>query len=99
MNTRGSILGLKRSEREAGHSLPGSAEVNNASSYTFTPRISLEGLALNKAYRSKNLHSISKNGYVMFAGWRTSDTENNLTIDVLEEKKRLLDGHSHEAIN
>jgi len=37
MGNRGSFLGVKRPGREADHSPPSSAEINNAWSYTSTP--------------------------------------------------------------
>jgi hypothetical protein len=40
-------LGVKRPGREANHSLPSSAEVKNAWSYTFTPPIRLHGVVLS----------------------------------------------------
>jgi hypothetical protein len=40
-------LGVKRSEREADHSPPSSAEVKNASSYTSTPPIRIHGMVLS----------------------------------------------------
>jgi hypothetical protein len=40
-------LGVKRSGREANHTLPSSAEVNNAWSYTSTPTIRLHGVLLS----------------------------------------------------
>jgi hypothetical protein len=47
MVTRGSFLGLKRPGREADHSLPSSAEVKNAWSYTSTPPIRRHSLVLS----------------------------------------------------
>jgi hypothetical protein len=40
------MSGVKRPGREADHSSPSSAEVNNAWSYTFTPSIHLSGAVL-----------------------------------------------------
>jgi hypothetical protein len=40
-------LGVKRPRREADHSLPSSAEVNNALSFTSTPPVRLHGVVLS----------------------------------------------------
>jgi hypothetical protein len=45
-------LEVKRSGRKADHSLPSSAEVKNAWSYTFTPPIHLHGMALGQKKRT-----------------------------------------------
>jgi hypothetical protein len=45
--TRGSFPGVKRPVREADHSLPSSAEVKNAWSYTSTLPIRLHGVVLS----------------------------------------------------
>jgi hypothetical protein len=47
MGTRGSFLGDKAAEREAGHSLPSSTEVKNAWSYTSILPIRLYGVVFS----------------------------------------------------
>jgi len=47
IGTRVSFPGVKRQVREANHSLPTSAEIKNAWSYTSTPPIHLLGIVLS----------------------------------------------------
>jgi hypothetical protein len=47
MGSRGCFLGVKRPGREADHSTPSSAEVNNAWSYASIPSIRLHGVMLS----------------------------------------------------
>jgi hypothetical protein len=49
IGTCGSFPGVKWQGRETDHSLPSSAEVKNAWSYTSTPPICLHGVELSKA--------------------------------------------------
>jgi hypothetical protein len=56
VHTEAISLGVKRSGREARHSLPSSAEAKNAWNYTSTPKIRLHGVVLRhgKNFISEN---------------------------------------------
>jgi hypothetical protein len=78
---------VKRPGREADHSPPSSAEVNNAWSYTFTPPIRLHGLVFSEAQGQLHLYLYGSD--IQSSLNFTSTTPIRLHAKVLSTRKAL----------